>query len=149
MRYFQDSATSKPWAFDDDVVVTDTNGVYSFTAAHGARFSTPTTLQPMTAAAYQTLVTNQQAAQAAAAAALPNPQGFITAVKTALGGPVGILGLSQTLQNAIMLTITAINEENYADAQAVIISQETALGATLYGDIKSAVTTYNLPITLP
>lgn len=149
MQYFQDTATQNMWAFDADVVVTDTNGIYSFTASHGASLSNvPTTLQPITAAAHQTWATNQEATAAAALTALPDPSGFIAAVKSALGGPVGILGLSQTLQYAILLTIIAINEKNYADAQAIIISQETALGA-IYGDIKSAVATYKLPITLP
>ena len=48
MQNFQDSATSKYWQFEDDVVVTDTNGVYSFTTATGALLNVPTTLQPYT-----------------------------------------------------------------------------------------------------
>ena len=48
MQTFKDSVTQKIWQFDDDVVVTDTAGVYSFTAAHGAVLNTPTTLQPYT-----------------------------------------------------------------------------------------------------
>ncbi len=48
MQIFQDTATSKMWAFNSDVIVTDTAGVYSFTAAHGAVLAVPTTLQPFT-----------------------------------------------------------------------------------------------------
>ena len=47
MQTFKDSVTSKVWAFEDDVKVTETSGVYSFiTAAGVALSSTPTTLQP-------------------------------------------------------------------------------------------------------
>lgn len=48
MQIFQDTATSKIWAFDPDVIVTDTAGVYSFKSALGAPLNTPTTLQPYT-----------------------------------------------------------------------------------------------------
>lgn len=34
MQFFIDQATGKPWAFEDDVKVTLTNGVYSFSVKH-------------------------------------------------------------------------------------------------------------------
>ena len=80
-----------------------------------------------------------------------NPQGFITAVKAIFGGPVVILTLPQVLQNAILLCISAINEGNWLDVQAVIVSQEAALNAAnvaIYPAIKAVATQYNIPITL-
>ena len=47
MQTFKDSVTDQVWAFEDDVKVTATSGVYSFTTPAGvALSSTPTTLQP-------------------------------------------------------------------------------------------------------
>lgn len=48
MQLFQDTATSKIWAFEDDVVVTDSAGMYSFKTASGAALATPATLRPFT-----------------------------------------------------------------------------------------------------
>ena len=49
MQTFIDTTTQKVYQFEDDVVVTDTNGVYSFTTATGVKLaSLPTTLQPYT-----------------------------------------------------------------------------------------------------
>lgn len=46
MQTFIDTATEQPYAFDDDVVATDENGVYLFHTAGGATLTTPSTLQP-------------------------------------------------------------------------------------------------------
>ena len=47
MQYYQDSVTGNVFAFEDDVVVTDTAGVYSFTTALRVALTVlPTTLQP-------------------------------------------------------------------------------------------------------
>lgn len=46
MQTFIDTVTQKIWQYEDDVIVTDTAGVYSFTAAHGMPLPAPTTLQP-------------------------------------------------------------------------------------------------------
>ena len=48
MQTFLDTTNQQVWAFEADVIVTDTAGVYSFVAAHGAVLNTPTTLQPYT-----------------------------------------------------------------------------------------------------
>lgn len=48
MQTFQDTATLQVWAFEDDVIVEENNGVYSFTTAHGLVLNTPKTLQPYT-----------------------------------------------------------------------------------------------------
>ena len=44
MQTYQDSATSQFWQFEDDVVVTESNGVYTFTAPSGLVLKTPSTL---------------------------------------------------------------------------------------------------------
>ena len=98
-----------------------------------------------------TVQASQAASAAAAAALLPNPQGFIAAVKSVFGGPVAILSLPPTVQNAITLCIAAINEGNWADVQAIIISQQAALNAAniaIYPAIKAAAASNNIPITL-
>jgi hypothetical protein len=54
MQYFIDTATGKPFAFDDNVTATNTNGVYSFTYTTGVRepdVVTPATYAPDTTAA--------------------------------------------------------------------------------------------------
>jgi hypothetical protein len=49
MQDFQNTVNQSIWGFEDDVVVTNTNGVYSFTTALGVLLSnTPTTLVPYT-----------------------------------------------------------------------------------------------------
>lgn len=65
MQTFKDSVTDKVWQFDADVIVTDTNGVYSFATAAGMPLELPTTLQPYTAPAPTAaqLLAQAQAAQ--------------------------------------------------------------------------------------
>lgn len=47
MRYFQNAATADVYAFDDDVVATLSDGIYSFATADGVPLDqVPTTLQP-------------------------------------------------------------------------------------------------------
>jgi hypothetical protein len=48
MQTFRDTATLKIWQFEDDVIVTETNGVYSFKAPNGMVLNTSSTLQPYT-----------------------------------------------------------------------------------------------------
>ncbi len=95
------------------------------------------------------LVPNEPVAVVEARAKAPNPQNFVASVKAVFGGPVGILALPQTLQNAIVLATMAVNEGNYADVQAILTSQEAAVGAKDFAAIKAAVAASNLPITLP
>jgi hypothetical protein len=50
MQYFKDSATGNYWAFDEDVVATEQNGVYSFATAAGMPLGkVPATLAPSNA----------------------------------------------------------------------------------------------------
>lgn len=46
MQTFIDTSTQKVWAFDGDVIATETNGVYSFKSAAGEALNAPSTLQP-------------------------------------------------------------------------------------------------------
>jgi len=67
MQTFQDTITLQEWAFEDDVVVKENNGVYSFTTAHGLELTTPKTLQPYSPPAPTSaqLLAQAQAAQRA------------------------------------------------------------------------------------
>ena len=55
MQFFIDTVTNAIHAFEDDVVVKEINGVYSFVAPSGDVLNTPTTLQPYTLPANQLL----------------------------------------------------------------------------------------------
>jgi len=46
MKSYIDTKTSQVYAFEDDVIVDETNGVYTFTAVHGTPLNVPDTLQP-------------------------------------------------------------------------------------------------------
>lgn len=49
MQLFKDTVTGLVWAYEDDVIVIVTDGVYSFETANGVPLtSAPTTLQPYT-----------------------------------------------------------------------------------------------------
>ena len=48
MQTFIDTSTQKVYAFNDDVTVTDSGGIYSFATAAGMLLKLPTTLQPYT-----------------------------------------------------------------------------------------------------
>ncbi len=48
MQTFIDTATQKVYQYEDDVVVTLKNGVYSFSTSFGTSLNTPSTLQPYT-----------------------------------------------------------------------------------------------------
>ncbi len=69
MQVFKDSATGNVWEFDSDVVVTDTNGVYSLKTSFGLALNTPSTLQPYTIPA-PTAAQQLAAAQSAQSIAL-------------------------------------------------------------------------------
>lgn len=47
MQTFKDSS-GEIWQFEDDVEITNVNGVYSFVGPHSNPLKTPTTLQPYT-----------------------------------------------------------------------------------------------------
>ena len=86
MQYFQDSVGGKVYAFNPDVVVTDTAGVYSFATAAGAPLANlPATLQPCPgntppAPAAPTLA--QQASAASVAGLMITLSGSVTLAAT-------------------------------------------------------------------
>ena len=65
MQTFIDTSTQKVYAFNDDVTVTDSGGIYSFATADGMLLKLPTTLQPYTVPAPTAaqLLAQTQAAQ--------------------------------------------------------------------------------------
>jgi hypothetical protein len=94
MQTFQDTVTLKVWQFEDDVVVTETNGVYTFTTAHGVVLNTPTTLQPYTIPAPTAAQLLAQAQQAQIAT-------LTAAYQTAIVQPVSYTskgGITKTYQ---------------------------------------------------
>lgn len=133
MQTFIDTVTSKVWAFESDVVVTDTNGVYSFTAAHGAPLTnSPTTLIPYIIPAPTTaeLLATAQAAQksllqTAYKAAVNAPVSFANAAGITStypsGGTISINGntATQNLNNAIVAGSAAWKLGKWLDANNV------------------------------
>ena len=155
MRYLLITLTLLCSIAHADQYYQDTNGNLHFLSTidviNGGTKLLPSGAVPISDATAQSILASQAASAAAAAALLPNPQGFIAAVKSVFGGPVAILSLPPTVQNAITLCIAAINEGNWADVQAIIISQQAALNAAniaIYPAIKAAATANNIPITL-
>jgi hypothetical protein len=71
MQNFQNTVDQSLWAFEDDVVATNTAGVYSFTSSTGLALNVPTTLIPYTAPT-PTLVQLLEGAQSTQATILQN-----------------------------------------------------------------------------
>lgn len=141
MQTFIDTITSKVWSFEADVVITDTNGVYSFTAAHGAPLTnSPITLIPYAIPAPTTvelLITAQSTQksllQTAYKAAVNAPVNFTNAAGIASTYP----SVSMNLNNAIVAGSSAwklgkwLDVNNvaqtftYADLQGLAAAMET------------------------
>lgn len=85
--------------------------------------------------------------QAAAVALMPNPAGFESSVKIALGGVLGT--------NAMMVAYPAffpsIQSSMWADTSALMIDAKakSVISTAQYAAIKSAASSYNIPIVLP
>ena len=109
MQNFQDSATSKYWQFEDDVVVTDTNGVYSFTTATGALLNVPTTLQPYTGT-WPVLPTLAQAQSAQSALIKQGFANAVAAIPFTINGISYTLDAAQSKQPADMAIVVAANQ---------------------------------------
>ena len=103
MQTFIDTTTQKVYQFEDDVVVTDTNGVYSFTTATGVKLaSLPTTLQPYTIpapTAAQLLVQAQTAQIASLQAAFNTAMVAPVTVTLASGTSYSFATDTQSLKN--------------------------------------------------
>jgi hypothetical protein len=83
---------------------------------------------------------------AAAITPIPDANGFIQAIKTALGGIMA----SNTLAIAYPLFFSAVQSGAWLDVQALIIDAhtKTLLTDTQYSAFKAAAVTYNVPVTL-
>lgn len=68
MQNFMDTVTGQLWAYEDDVRVSENNGVYSFATKRGVPLNAPTTLVPYTppVPSAAELVSQAQSAQIAA-----------------------------------------------------------------------------------
>ena len=79
----------------------------------------------------------------------PNVAGFIQALKAVIG--LTKIAATPTLSNYATWVFNALAIGQWADAQTLIITANTALiiSPTEYAAIKSAVTQFNLPMTLP
>ena len=112
MQTFQDTATNKIWQFENDVVVTDTAGVYSFATSKGVQLTnTPTTLQPY-------IIPAPTPTQLAATAAQAQTAAMQTACQNATNTPVSFknaAGVTSTY--AFGNTMTS----GGANAQALLI----------------------------
>lgn len=108
MQTFMDSATNKIWQFEDDVIVTNVNGIHSFKTASGMELTnTPITLQPYTipAPTAAQLLAQAQTTQTAILAsdyrnAIIQPISFTTAAgvtKSFQADPVSIQNMSRML----------------------------------------------------
>ena len=109
MQTFIDTATSKVYQYEDDVVVTEANGVYTFTTPNGVVLTTPSTLQPYTIPA-------------------PTP-----AQLTATAQAVQISTLQAAYNTAIQANVSYTSKGNVtktyqADPQSVQNLQNTILG---------------------
>ena len=81
--------------------------------------------------------------------ARPDVAGFIAAVKSALGGPAGIMALTPAVQSGISLSLGAISLGDWADLQIYISTIKPSIDPIAYAAIKAAAPTFNIPITLP
>ena len=133
MPYYQDTNNQLHYLSDDDI-------------ANGGLNLLPGGCTAITDAAADALQVAQQAAAEAAVALLPNPEGFIAAIKTALGGIVG----ANTLAVPYPLFFPAVTARDWPDVQSLVIDAQTkaVINATQYAAIKAAAALYNIPITL-
>ena len=114
--------------------------------ANGGEKLLPSGSTPINATRVSTIQSSIAAAAAAAQAALPNPTGFIEAVKVSLGGIVGANSLSVSYP----LFFTTIQSGVWADAQALIVDAlaKSVITSVQYASIKAAALQYNIPISL-
>lgn len=92
------------------------------------------------------------AAEAAAQALLINPVGFAQAIKAALGGIEVVATLPPSIQPIFQWFYLALQAQNYADMQTLLVTNRAALDAVntaIYTDVKAAAATYNIPMVLP
>lgn len=135
MQTFKDSATGKEWAFEDDVKVIDTNGVYSFETALGVPLNVPTTLQPYTPPAPTAAQLLQDAKNtkiaslresfiAAASAPVTDANGIEW--NCGMSSALAINGAIQLAQNAGATTVDLWDYENAKHSLTIAEAQSVA-----------------------
>ena len=119
MQTFIDTATSNVWQFEDDVVVTDTAGVYSFKTAAGVALNSPATLQPYTIPA-------PTPTQLAATAAQAQTAAMQAAYQSAINAPVSFKNAAGITSTYAFGNATAFGETKAQDLLMQIIGAGTA-----------------------
>ena len=101
----------------------------------------------ITDAQASTIQAAQQAAAIAAQAALPNPSGFIAAVKVAVGGIIG----ANTLMQAYPAFMPAIQAGDWIDVTALILDAKSkgVITSSQYAAMQAAAMANNVPLVLP
>ncbi len=122
MQTFQDSVTQQVYAFETDVIVTDTAGVYSFKTAAGVALTLPTTLVPY--AVPPPVVNPLVAAAAQVAAALA---AGLTITSTATPAVNGTYPIDPSTQDHIQAEVVSILLNGaFADGTASVVWLDTA-----------------------
>lgn len=106
MQNFIDTATQALYAFDDDVQVSNANGVYSFATAAGAPLNLPATLQPYTV---PTPTATQVTAQALLQSAMLMLATGIAIVSTGTPALNGTYAVDQLSQMDVIAIETSLN----------------------------------------
>lgn len=104
MQTYKDSVSGKLYAFEDDVIVTETNGTYTFVSAHNVPLNVPDTLQPYVTPA-PTAAQLLSEAQAAQTATLY--QSYIAAISQPVAY-TSVAGVAETYQ-ADVRSVTNLN----------------------------------------
>ena len=108
MQTFIDTTTSKVYQYENDVVVSESGGVYSFKTVNGVLLNTPLTLQPYTIPA-------PTPAQLAAQAVQAQTGALRTAYQTAINTPVSFknaAGVTSTYSFGSTLTSGGSNAQS-------------------------------------
>ena len=100
----------------------------------------------LTDAEVEVIQSASNATQLAIIASQPNPIGFITAIKVALGGII----LANTIAKEYPLFFSSIISSDWTDVQIMLLDAKDKLIVTKqqYDDIKTYATSNNIPITL-
>jgi len=107
MQDFIDTATQALYAFDDDVQVSNANGVYSFATAAGVPLKLPATLQPHTVPAPTSAQVATQALVQSAMLMLSTGIAVVSTGTPALNGTYAVDQLSQMDVIAIETSLNA------------------------------------------
>lgn len=132
MQTFRDPVTSQVYAFDADVVATNTAGVYSFKTADGVALDTlPTTLVPYVVPTPEPVP--GAAAGAAAAAAFAAGLAVTSTATPALNGTYPLDPVTQAHIQAEIIAI--LLNGTFADGTGTVVWLDTANAAHTFGSV--------------